>query len=304
MSAFDPPPSTTETPANGAAALIAKIKAVAKAYPYPTFVVAAFLALGVVSFLVAAFSSPAPTAPTAVAVPAGPAPAATPGVAPGAAPAPAQGFNSPAAPAQTPAAAVGAVVLPPTHPLDTAVERGSSISVALETSGEWDTQKQQWVEVSTVPVAPTDSVAGFTYAGARTLLSNVWPAKRERRRIAVSGLAKIETAGTYTLVLSEEGQGSFCQLELGPRGNVVASLEGQSRTNNVTATEKPLDAGFYRVALACSTRLWDNDNGGATVAIRTAGGSPRVIELFNMIETADPAAPAPTPADAPAASGA
>lgn len=295
MSAFDPEPTNPQTPSSGAGAVIAKIKAVAKAYPYPTFVVLAFLALGVVSFLVAAFRGPAAPAPAAVTVPAAPAPSVTPTAAPG----PAAGFAGPSVPAQAPAAAVGAVVLPPTHGLDAQVERGSSLSLSVETSGDWNTQKQTWVEVSTVSVAPADSVAGFTYTGAKSLLASVWPAPREWRRIMVTGLAKIDTPGTYTLVLSADGQqrstSTTCEAELGPTGNVIASIANQSQ---LTAVERPLDAGFYRVAVRCATRLWDNENGGATLALRTAGDSPRVIELFKLTETTEPA-----PVAAPSGAG-
>jgi len=301
MSAFDPAPTNPEKPSSGAGALITKIKAVAKAGQSGGALLEAPQQRKGERAAQATGPRPAAPAPAAVTVPAAPAPSATPTAAPG----PAAAFAGPSVPAQTPAAAVGAVVLPPTHGLDAQVERGSSLSLSVETSGEWNTQKQTWVEVSTVSIAPADSVAGFTYTGAKSLLASVWPAPREWRRIMVTGLAKIDTPGTYTLVLSADGQqrstSTTCEAELGPTGNVIASIANQSQ---LTAVERPLDAGFYRVAVRCATRLWDNENGGTTLALRTAGDSPRVIELFKLSETAAPATTEPADAAPAVDSGA
>lgn len=303
MSVFDPSstPNNPTNPNDKAKQLLDRVVAAAKAYPYAAIVVGAFLLLGVLSLVSALFRSPASAppiaaAPAAVTVPTAPATApaaASPTAAP---PAPAAGFGAPAAVAAP--AVAGPIALPPQLALDAPMVRGSTVSLAVNTNPSFG-GGMNFVELSTEVLGAEDAQTTFAWAGMEERFRSMWPNSGTGVEVKIQGFVRIDAPGPQTAVLTVSKTGG-CLLDVGPSGNRVAELEAGT-PQAVTAVPLLLEAGFYRVVLACSARLWRRSEGMVTLALRPEGGQPRVIELWQPVATA--ASPAEAPTDSPAASG-
>lgn len=296
MSVFDPSskPTNSNNKSGTTKQLFDRAWRAAAAYPYIAVVIGAFLLLSVLSFVSALFRAPTPPAPpvtatpSTVIVPATPPPPAA--VAP---PPPAAGFVAPATNAAPVAA--GPTALPPQQPLDAPMQRGANVSFSINTAPR-NTRTTTFVEVSTEGLSADDAQGTFAWAGMKDRFSTTWPSSGTVVQVKVTGFVRIDAAGPQNAVLTVAQLGR-CELEVGPTGNQVASLEA-GNPQAVTAVPLLLEPGFYRISLACSVQHWRRIiDGMVKLALSPEGGQPRVVELWTpaaaVPASAEPAAPAP-----------